>query len=106
MQAAIGLIKLRYIDQWNNRHREIAEYYSDALRGMVDVPVEGEDESSVYHRYMIRSLKRDDLAEHLAENGVETKVNYRVPLHLMPAQRNQDMAQAAFRSVRGWRTQS
>ena len=55
VQAAIGSIKLRYIDQWNSRHREIAEYYSDALRGMVDVPVEGEDESSVLYRYMIRS---------------------------------------------------
>lgn len=85
VQAAIGLIKLRHIDQWNNRHREIAECYSDALRGMFDVPMEGEDESGVYHRYMIQTLKRDDLAKHLAENGVETKVNYRVPLHLMPA---------------------
>ena len=49
---------------------------------MVDVPVEAEYESSVYHRYMIRTLKRDGLAEYLAENGVETKVNYRVPLAL------------------------
>ena len=96
VQAAIGSIKLRYIDQWNSRHREIAEYYSDALRGMVDVPVEGEDESSVYHRYMIRSPKRDDLAEHLAENGVETKVNYRVPLHLMPAAKESGYGPGSF----------
>ena len=95
-QAAIGLIKLRHIDQWNSRHREIAEYYSDALRGMVDVPVEAEDESSVYHRYMIRTLKRDGLAEYLAENGVETKVNYRVPLHLMPAAKESGYGLGSF----------
>lgn len=88
IQAAIALIKLQRLDGWNARYREIAAYYSRELSGVVRVPSHGPDEAPVYHRYMIRSERRDALQAHLNSLGVGTAVNYPIPLHLQPAAAN------------------
>jgi dTDP-4-amino-4,6-dideoxygalactose transaminase len=85
IQAAIANIKLPYLDRWNQRFREIAARYSEALAECVHVPLDQEYEASVYHRYIIRHLQRDALQAYLAEQGIETKVNYPIPLHLQKA---------------------
>ena len=85
IQAAIANIKLPYLDKWNQRCREIAARYSEALAECVHVPVDQEYEASVYHLYIIRHSQRDALQAHLAEQGIETKVNYPIPLHLQKA---------------------
>lgn len=85
IQAAIGLIKLKHLDAWNDRYREIAARYTDELGGMVMVPVHGENEKPVYHRYMVRTEWRDGLQQFLQEKGIGTAVNYPIPLHLQPA---------------------
>lgn len=85
IQAAIGRIKLSYLDEWNEIHRSIARRYSDALADLVKVPVDRPYELPVYHRYMIRTPRRNELQSFLTEKGIETKVNYPVPLHLQPA---------------------
>ena len=85
IQAGIAEIKLKYLDKWNARYREIAAIYSERLADYVDVPRDREEEEPTYHRYMIRHLDRDRLQFFLAENGIETKVNYPIPLHLHPA---------------------
>jgi dTDP-4-amino-4,6-dideoxygalactose transaminase len=82
IQAAIANIKMRYLDTWTERFRAIAKVYTSALEGLVAVPVEYSHEESVYHRYVIRTERRDELQKHLAERGVETKVNYPIPIHL------------------------
>lgn len=82
IQAAIANIKMKSLDRWTERFRAIAKVYTAALDGWVDVPVEYPHEESVYHRYVIRSDRRDELQRHLAERGVETKVNYPIPIHL------------------------
>ena len=82
IQAGIGNIKLKYIDKWNNRYREIANIYSENLSGYVEVPKEKDYEYPVYHRYMICYPERDRLQAYLADKGIETKVNYPIPLHL------------------------
>ncbi len=85
VQAAVALIKLKHLDHWNARNREIAKAYSKALKDFVRVPEEEAGENGVYHRYMIRTNQREELAEFLLSHEVETKVNYPIPLHLMPA---------------------
>lgn len=85
IHAAIGSLKLKHLDAWNARHREIASRYSDELNDHVRVPMDECDEECVYHRYMIRTPQRDALQSHLAARGVETKVNYPIPLHLQEA---------------------
>lgn len=82
IQAAIGSLKLPHLDKWNQRFRDIAGRYSKELAGVVQVPTHGSHEQPVYHRYVIQHDRRDDLMKHLEEQGVETKVNYPIPLHL------------------------
>lgn len=85
IQAAIAGIKLKHLEKWNKRMRYLAAIYSDGLGGFVDVPEDKPYEEPCYHRYMIRSDKRDELGKFLAEKGIETKVNYPAPIHLQPA---------------------
>jgi len=85
IHAGISNIKLKYIDKWNNRYREIAKIYSENLQSYVNTPVDQDYESPVYHRYVIRHQNRNKLKEFLADNGIDTKVNYPIPLHLQPA---------------------
>ncbi len=85
VHAGIANVKLDYLDGWNVRFRGLAARYSRGLADVVAVPTEEDHEEPVYHRYMIRHSQRDELQTFLAGNGIETKVNYSVPLHLQPA---------------------
>lgn len=85
INAGIGNIKLRYLNEWNNRYRKIARMYTDNLHSYVKVPKERDYEKPVYHRYIIRHLDRNKLQVFLGDCGIETKVNYPIPLHLQPA---------------------
>jgi len=85
INAGIGNIKLRYLNEWNNRYRKIARMYTDNLNSYVKVPKERDYEKPVYHRYIIRHPDRNKLQAFLANSGIETKVNYPIPLHLQPA---------------------
>jgi len=85
IQAGIANIKLRYLDDWNGRFRQIANIYTEGLKDCVNVPKIKDYEEPIYHRYMIRCSGRDDLQRFLDGNGIETKVNYPIPLHLQPA---------------------
>ncbi len=88
IQAAIGRIKLKHLDNWIARIRRIAAYYRSELSEHVSVPSEYDDEMPVYHRFMIRTSQRDALQRHLAQKGVGAAVNYPSPLHLQPAARS------------------
>jgi dTDP-4-amino-4,6-dideoxygalactose transaminase len=85
LQAAFLSIKLRGLKEVNAKRREIVLKYSSALNNVVTVPTERPDEIPVYHTYVIRAARRDQLQAWLGENGIETKVHYPVPIHLQPA---------------------
>jgi len=93
LQAAILLAKFKYIDEFNERRRKIAEIYSKELAGIDGLVLPYNHELSamsnelyhVYHQYTIRVLngKRDNLQAYLKEKGISTMVYYPVPLHKM-----------------------
>jgi dTDP-4-amino-4,6-dideoxygalactose transaminase len=86
IQAAVLRIKLRYLDEWNERRRTLAALYSRLLgESSVIVPVEAPRSRSVYHLYVIRSPQRDAIIAGLAENGIATAIHYPIPIHLQPA---------------------
>ncbi len=85
MQAAFLRIKLKQLNALNERRRQIAKKYDDALRDVVATPYIDEDNESVYHQYTIRAARRDDLGKFLNEQGIATAIHYPVPLHLQPA---------------------
>jgi dTDP-4-amino-4,6-dideoxygalactose transaminase len=88
IQAAIANIKLKYLDRWNQRFREIAHRYTRELADVAGVPREQGNEQPIYHRYVITHPQRDQLAAFLKANGIDTRVNYPIPLHLQEAARD------------------
>jgi len=88
IQAAFASVKLRHLDRWTARNREIANFYNASLRHYVAVPEEGEAEKSAYHNYVIRTSRRSALISHLANDGIEAKIHYPIPIHLQPPAKN------------------
>jgi len=87
LQAAILRVKLRTLDADNERRRQIARRYDEALRSFVTVPYMPERQLSVYHLYVIRHPERERLRAHLSECGIGTAIHYPTPIHLQPAYR-------------------
>jgi dTDP-4-amino-4,6-dideoxygalactose transaminase len=88
MQAAILRVKLQHLEQDNTRRNRFAERYADQLGGgHVIVPSIRPTATHVFHLFVIRSDRRDELQAFLKDNGVGALVHYPVPVHLQPAYR-------------------
>ena len=85
IQAAMLLVKMKYLDQWTEARRENAAFYQNQLQDVVQVPEDRPYEYAVYHTFVIQADRRDELQRYLAERGVETKVHYPIPIHLQGA---------------------
>ena len=96
MQAAFAEIKLRFLDDWNERCREIAATYRVELEGLVHVPTDENWEECVYHNFVIRTDQRDELRAHLLQLGVDTRVHYPIPIHLQDAAKDLGYRQGDF----------
>lgn len=91
MQAAILEIKLRYLDTWNARRREIAGKYHEGLWA-TNLTLPSLDPASVFHHYVIRTDHRGALRHHLASKGIETVAHY-------PRSIPEEPAYAGFRTA-------
>lgn len=85
MQAAILDAQLPFVEQWNERRREIAKRYNEGLEGIVKTPVEEEGRKHVYHLYVIQTENREELQEYLLDKGIQTLIHYPNPAHLQKA---------------------
>lgn len=89
IQAAILRVKLPHIDEWNNKRREIAKIYDESLKDTdLVTPFVCEDNTPVYHMYILQSEDREFMLGKLKQNGVATGVYYPVPLHLQKVYKN------------------
>ena len=89
IQAAILRVKLRHLDEWNEKRRKIAKLYNELLEDSdVITPIEKEWAKHVYHLYVIRHRERNKLQRHLAENGIQTQIHYPIPVHKQRAYLN------------------
>jgi dTDP-4-amino-4,6-dideoxygalactose transaminase len=95
IQAAILSVKLRYLADWNEQRRRLAARYDQLFReanltglttndGIV-LPWVDPRAGHVFHQYVIRAPRRDQLREHLATLGIGSEIYYPVPLHLQNA---------------------
>lgn len=83
LQAAILRIKLRKIEAWTDRRREIAEKYDQAFADTDYIlPAIQENGKHVYHLYILQSDQREKLTSYLKEKGIATGIYYPVPMHL------------------------
>lgn len=87
IQAAVGNVKLKYFDQISARFQAIGRYYLDSLQDHIYCPITDPGNVSVYHNFVVRSTERDQLAAALKQRGVDTKIHYPIPLHLMACSR-------------------
>jgi dTDP-4-amino-4,6-dideoxygalactose transaminase len=97
IQAATLRVKLRYLDEWNERRRRIAAYYREQLSETnLLLPLVPDWAEAVFHLFVVRSLKRDELRSRLEEVGIYTLIHYPVPPHLQAAYSNLGFAKGAF----------
>ena len=86
LQAAMLNIKLNKLSEWTARRRKIASYYYDRISGPeIIVPTDKTFEKSVYHTFIIQTVRRDELKNFLFNKGIDTKIHYPVPIHLQDA---------------------
>lgn len=86
IQSAVLRVKLKYLDEWTNKRREIATMYHQLLyNSNVQLPCERQWAKHVYHLFVIRVNKRDALKDYLHKRGVGTQIHYPIPIHLQDA---------------------
>ncbi len=82
LQAAVLLVKLPFLKDWNTRRINHARLYGGALHGLseVTVPVVRPNTVHTFHIYAIRAKNRDQLKNYLEQQGIQTMVHYPVAL--------------------------
>jgi dTDP-4-amino-4,6-dideoxygalactose transaminase len=89
IQAAVLSIKLKKLDEWNERRREAASIYREVLADLpVKLPVEADYAEHVFHLYVVRVENRDYLLNELLKRGIGVGLHYPIPLHLQEAYRH------------------
>jgi dTDP-4-amino-4,6-dideoxygalactose transaminase len=83
LQAAVLVVKLKYLDDWSDGRAANADYYDARFEGTYVVPPAREEwNRHIYNQYIIRVRNRDELLSHLRAEGIGCAVYYPVPLHL------------------------
>ncbi len=82
IQAAMLRIKLKYLDIEINQRREIANYYLQNIQNNnIILPSIRAENNHVWHLFVIRTKKRDELQKYLLDNGIQTLIHYPIPPH-------------------------
>ncbi len=88
LQAAFLRVKLRHLVEWNDRRRALAQTYDHALKNLnLRVPLVRWGSRHVYYNYVIQVENRDRIRRALGDLGIETAVNYPIPVNQQPAAR-------------------
>lgn len=86
IQAAMLRVKLRHLDKEIEIRRKISKKYREKLKcAEVEVPQTNREESHVWHLFVIKSKKRDDLQNFLMAEDIQTLIHYPVPPHKQQA---------------------
>ena len=97
LQAAVLLIKLKYLDRWNNSRREKAEQYNGTIKNdSIIKPFQAEYAGHVYHLYVVRCRERDKLIHFLSSNQIGTLIHYPVPVHLQEAYKDLNLTRGMY----------
>jgi dTDP-4-amino-4,6-dideoxygalactose transaminase len=98
IQAAVLRVKLKYVDGWNVARRQRAALYERlfAEAGMtsaggqsensapIQIPQTSEQAHHIFHQYVVRAYRRDELRQFLTARKIGTEIYYPIPLHLQP----------------------
>lgn len=87
LQAAILLERLEDVEAIIERRREVARWYGEALKGVVETPEEARGERDAWYTYTIRTARRDELKAFLEARGIETRIHHPCLMPEQPAHR-------------------
>ena len=98
LQAAFLSVKLKYLQQWTHDRQKVASWYDAALQSVkgIILPVTAAGASHVYHLYVIRTNRRNELQQHLSAQGIGSLIHYPVPPHLQEAYAHLGYRKGAF----------
>lgn len=98
LHAALLRVKLRHLDVWNERRRNIAELYVAELSSTsyLILPQFPSWAEPVWHLFVVRTPERGRLQEHLADQGIQTLIHYPVPPHRQDAYREMNYLELAI----------
>jgi dTDP-4-amino-4,6-dideoxygalactose transaminase len=96
LQAAVLDTKLKHLEEWTARRREVARMYDEGLNDVVVTPASMEDSRHVYHLYVVRVKEREKIQTFLSERGVSTGIHYPTPLPFLDAYRHLDHRTSDF----------
>lgn len=111
IQAAVLRVKLRHLDVWNERRRAIAAQYTEAFeraglacagstklgkQSPVAVLQVSPEAFHIFHQFVVRAFRRDELRAFLSERGIGTEIYYPLPLHLQQAFAHLGYEEGAF----------
>jgi dTDP-4-amino-4,6-dideoxygalactose transaminase len=97
LQAAVLRVKLQHLDAWNAARCQHAQLYSELLADSpLVMPTEADYAQSVYHLYVIRVERRDELRAYLHDRDISTGIHYPVPVHLQEAYRDLGYRRGSF----------
>lgn len=87
LQAGILNIKLKYLKEFTKERKEIAARYNSNLKNLneIDLPYVSPEADHVYHLFVIKTSKREELAKFLLKNDIQTGIHYPIPPHLQKA---------------------
>jgi dTDP-4-amino-4,6-dideoxygalactose transaminase len=102
LQAALLSVKLRYLDQWTDARRNCAAEYRERLAPAVTVLEERPESPCVYHLFATRLQRRDEIAERLRSNGVETGIHYSHAVHQHDAWTDQPLRYGTLPVAEAW----
>ena len=99
IQALVGLNMMgKRLENITNCRIKNASMYDEMLSGTPElaIPERLSDAKHVYHLYIVRAQRRDELKEYLISNGIDAKVHYPIPMHLQPAAREYGYKEGDF----------
>lgn len=97
LQAALLRVKLKRLDAWNQSRRRVAEKYLAALTDCdLILPFSEDPGRHVWHLFVVRCRRRQDLLNRLASAGVGAMIHYPIPPHLQGAYKDLGYSTGAF----------
>jgi UDP-2-acetamido-2-deoxy-ribo-hexuluronate aminotransferase len=98
LQAAILLVKLQHLSDYEKRRNDVAAYYDRVLSGVsgIEIPARSKNSTHVFHQYTLKADLRDELKSYLEKKGIPTMIYYPVPLHFQKAYRRPHFGPGSF----------
>jgi dTDP-4-amino-4,6-dideoxygalactose transaminase len=85
-QGAVLAIKLKHLEDWTQSRRQLADRYADLLERLpLELPVEMPERRHVWHLYVVRHPRRDEIRAELERRAIQSGLHYPIPLHLQRA---------------------